>query len=131
MAEPPRVQPLQLVAFTPAVISLTGTVNQPGLFELLGQPESAPWHVWAELATDTAAQYGVHHGARLRISSASGSVEAIAIVVAGMPPNTVALAFVPTVPQGGRWVQLLNADARVLWGAAEPARPCAVTIATV
>jgi hypothetical protein len=67
---------------------------------------------------------------RMRISSASGSVEAIAIVVSGMPPNTVALAFVPTVPQGGRWVRLLNADARTLWGANEPGKPCPVHIAT-
>ena len=130
IAEPLPVRPLLLVAFTPAVISLTGTVNQPGLFELLGQPESAPWHVWAELATETAAQNGIRHGARMRITSASGSVEAIAIVVTGMPPNTVALAFVPTVPQGGRWVRMLNADARALWGANEPGKPCPVHIAT-
>jgi anaerobic selenocysteine-containing dehydrogenase len=128
-AKPPSVRPLLLVAFTPAVISLTGTVNQPGLFELLGQPESAPWHVWAELATETAAQYGIRHGARIRISSVSGSVEAIAIVVSGMPPNTVALAFVPTVPRGGRWVRMFDTDARALWGANEPGKPCPVHIA--
>jgi anaerobic selenocysteine-containing dehydrogenase len=129
ITEPQPARPLQLVAFTPAVISLTGTVNQPGLFELLGQPESAPWHVWAELATETAAQYGIRHGARMRISSASGSVEAIAIVVTGMPPTTVALAFVPAISHGGRWVRLLNADARTLWGSNEPGKPCPVHIA--
>jgi hypothetical protein len=129
LAETPPVRPLLLVAFAPSMISLAGTLNQPGLFELLGQPESAPWHAWAELATETAAQYGIRHGARIRISSASGSVEAIAIVVSGMPPNTLALAFVPTVPKGGRWARMLNADARALFGANEPGKPCPVQIA--
>jgi anaerobic selenocysteine-containing dehydrogenase len=122
--------PVRLVAFTPAVVGLTGSANQPGLFELLGQPESSPWHVWAELGSDTAAQYGVRHGSRVRISSANGSVEAIAVVVAGMPADSIALAFVPSVTEGGRWVRLVNADARILWGSNEATKPCPVHISS-
>ena len=61
-----REWPVTVTAFTPAVVNLAGGPNQPVLFELLGQPDSAPWRVWAELGPETARQFGVEHGANVR-----------------------------------------------------------------
>ncbi len=106
--------PLLLVAFTPAVVNLAGSPNQPVLFELLGQPDAAPWRVWAELAPATARSLWVEAGSRLRIESRHGAVEATALPTEGMLPGTIALAFVPAAREGGRWATLLEADARRL-----------------
>lgn len=106
--------PLLLAAFTPAVVSLAGSPNQPVLFELLGQPDAAPWSVWAELSPETARSLSVAAGSRLRIESRHGAVEATALPTEGMLPGTIALAFVPAVAGGGRWADLLQADARRL-----------------
>ncbi len=110
-----REWPVAVTAFTPAVVNLAGGPNQPVLFELLGQPDSAPWRVWAELGPETARQFGIEHGATIRISSAAGSIDALAMVVEGMPAGTVQVAFVPAVAPAGRWATFLNADARRLW----------------
>lgn len=110
--------PLLLVAFTPAVVDLAGSPNQPVLFELLGQPDAVPWSVWAELAHETAHSLSVTAGSRLRIESRHGAVEATALPTEGMLSGTVALAFVPAVAGGGRWAARLQADARRLGDAA-------------
>lgn len=104
--------PLRLVPFTPATVNLTGGPNHPVLFELLGQPEGAPWRVWAELSPDTARQLGIEHGAEVQISSATGSIRATVLLVAGMSAAAVAVAFVPANAQGGRWARLMDADVR-------------------
>lgn len=109
--------PLRLVAFTPAAVNLVGGPNQPVLFELLGQPESAPWRVWAEMNPETARASGISHGEEARITSAAGSVEALAIVVEGAPADTVAVAYVPALA-GGRWARLVDADLRRVIGRA-------------
>jgi anaerobic selenocysteine-containing dehydrogenase len=110
------------------VVNLAGNANQPGLFELLGQPESAPWRVWAELAPATASAYRIADGSTVRLTSAAGSIEAVAVVADGMPPDTIALAYVPALPAGGRWARLNRADARSLWGRERSTRECAVRI---
>lgn len=120
--------PLRLVTFTPAVVNLVGSPNQPVLFELLGQPESQPWRVWAEVNAETGTRLGVKPGARVRIESARGAVEAVVRYAEQMPAETVALAFVPAVPTGGRWARMPNSDARRLWTGAEMGRSCAVRI---
>lgn len=120
--------PLTLVPFTPAVVNLAGSPNQPVLFELLGQPESVPWRVWAELGPETARELSIERGARVRIASSHGSVEAVAVLVDGMPPQTVALAYVPAVPTGGRWARWMGADARLLWGNGKFVEGCAVRV---
>jgi anaerobic selenocysteine-containing dehydrogenase len=109
--------PLTLRVFTPAVVNLLGSPNQPVLFELLGQPEGAPWRRWVEINSDTAREAGLSGGARVRIESAHGSVEASAVLVDGMPRDAVALSFVPSVPHGGRWAHLMTGDVRGLWPA--------------
>lgn len=110
--------PLLLAAFTPAVVNLAGSPNQPVLFELLGQPDAAPWSVWAELSPETARSLSVTSGSRMRIESRHAAVEATALLTEGMLPETIALAFVPAVPEGGRWAAMLEADARRLGDAA-------------
>ncbi len=120
--------PLFLVPFTPAVVNLAGSPNQPVLFELLGQPEGAPWQVWAELAPETARLLSVDPGARVRVESRHGRIDAVAIHAEGMPRDTVALAFVPSVPGGGRWTRLIGADARRLWGDTPAGGSCAVRV---
>jgi anaerobic selenocysteine-containing dehydrogenase len=119
---------LRLITFTPAVVNLIGGPNQPGLFELLGQPEGLPWSVWAELNPQTARAHGIAHGQRVRIESAAGSLEAIALHADGMPAESIALAYVPSVQGGGRWARLSAADARTLWEAPETARSCRVRV---
>ncbi|MEI6668837.1 MAG: molybdopterin-dependent oxidoreductase [Acidobacteriota bacterium] len=110
--------PLRLVAFTPATVAAHGGANNPSLFELLGQPEGQPWRVWAELSPDTAKAFGIVSGSEVRLTSASGgALNATALVVDGMMPATVAVAFVPTLPSGGRWARLVHADVRTLIGA--------------
>jgi anaerobic selenocysteine-containing dehydrogenase len=115
-AAPRSEWPLQLVAFTPAAVNLGGSLNQPALFELLGQPEGAPWRVWAEIHPDTARTLGIHHGSNIRITSPSGAIDASAVLVDGMAPGTIAAAFVPALGAGGRWARLVAADVRTLWG---------------
>ena len=128
---PPRDFPIQLAVFTPAVVNLMGSPNQPVLFELLGQPESSPWRVWAELAPETARKAGLEHGSTVRITSAAGAIDALAIVVERMPLDTIAVAYVPAIPRSGRWAHLLAADVRRLWGRGDPAAPVSVRLARV
>jgi anaerobic selenocysteine-containing dehydrogenase len=109
--------PLALRTFTPAVINLFGSPNQPGLFELLGQPEGEPWRRWAELNPETAREAGLSAGQHVRIESAHGSIDASMVLVDGMPRDAIALSFVPAVPHGGRWAQMIVGDVRGLWPA--------------
>lgn len=109
--------PLRLITFTPATVALYGGGNNPSLFELLGQPEGQPWRVWAELNPDTAKELGISNGAEIRLTSPSGgTLDAVAMLVEGMTPRAVAVAFVPTLPAGGRWARLVHADVRSLGG---------------
>lgn len=107
--------PLHVDVFTPATVSLTGNANQAALFELLGQPEGLPWRVWAEIGTDTARTMGIENGAQVRIASAHGEIDAIAVLVDGMAETRVALASMPHVAEGGRWARHLSADVSRLW----------------
>lgn len=116
-AEVPTVFPLKLRAFTPAVVNMLGGPNQPVLFELLGQPEGQPWRRWVELHPETAREAGLAAGARARIESAHGSVEASVVLVDGMSPDVAALSLVPAVPHGGRWARMVTGDVRALWPA--------------
>lgn len=116
-AKPTTPFSLTLRAFTPAVVNLHGSPNQPVLFELLGQPEGAPWRRWVELHPETAREAGLSAGAPVRIESAHGSVEASAVLVDGMPRDAVRLSFVPSVPHGGRWAHMVTGDVRGLWPA--------------
>lgn len=109
--------PLRLMAFTPAVVSLTGSANQAVLFELLGQPDGLPWRVWAELNADTARTLGIASGQPVRITSAHGEMEAVAVLVDGMPEDRVAVANVPAVVEGGRWAKRITAGVASLWPA--------------
>ncbi|MBI3491793.1 MAG: molybdopterin-dependent oxidoreductase [Acidobacteria bacterium] len=126
--EPPRF-PLKLFAFTPATVNPAGNLNQPALFELLGQPEGKPWRLWVELNPETAAQQDIANGAAVRITSAHASIDAVAVHVTGLPPETAALSFVPGGPTDGRWARLVGPDVRQLWGEDPASRPCAVRIA--
>ena len=122
MAAPANVKratefPIALRAFTPAAVNLLGSPNQPALFELLGQPEGAPWRRWVELNPETAREAGLSAGANVRIESAHGSVEASAVLVDGMARDAAALSFVPSVPHGGRWARMMTGDVGVLWPA--------------
>lgn len=123
-----REFPLRLTMFTPATVNQMGSPNQPGLFELLGQPEGSPWRVWAELAPETARAAGLEEGSPVRITSATGSVDAVAMVVERMPIDTVAVAYVPALKPGGRWAQLMTADVRRLWGRRDPSGPMNVRV---
>jgi anaerobic selenocysteine-containing dehydrogenase len=127
-AAAPRVR---LVAFTPSIVNLAGSANQPALFELLGQPDNAPWRVWAELSTDTATRFGITQGATIRIASHTGSITAIASVLEHMPVNTIAVAYVPAVRQGGRWARQVDADVRQLWPDGAPRDPITVRVTPV
>ncbi len=120
--------PLRLVAFTPSTVNLAGSPNQPVLFELLGQPDGAPWRVWAELAPETAREHGIAHGTPMRIASAAGAIDVVAMIVENTPPGTLAVAFVPALASSGRWARLVDADVRRLWGGAEPGGPLAVRV---
>ncbi|HWP99263.1 MAG TPA: molybdopterin-dependent oxidoreductase [Vicinamibacterales bacterium] len=110
-----RGYPLYATAFTPAALDLAGSPNLPSLYELLGQPEGVPWVPWAELHADTARRLGIEPRSRIRIESAHGAVEAIAVLVDGMRPDHVAVAHVPAVPRGGRWARCFQTDVRRLW----------------
>jgi anaerobic selenocysteine-containing dehydrogenase len=122
---------LRLVAFTPSTVNLTGSANQPVLFELLGQPDNAPWRVWAELGAETANRFGITQGATIRISSSAGSITAVASVLEHMPANTIAVAYVPSLRRGGRWARQVDADVRRLWQDGRPRSPINVHVAVV
>jgi anaerobic selenocysteine-containing dehydrogenase len=130
-APPPGEAGVRLVVFTPAMVNLMGSPNQPVLFELLGQPESSPWRVWAEVSPETAQQAGLEHGSTVRITSAAGAIDAMAIIVERMAPDTIAVAYVPAIPRGGRWAHLLAADVRRLRGSGDPAGPVSVRLERV
>jgi anaerobic selenocysteine-containing dehydrogenase len=122
---------LRLVAFTPSTVNLTGSANQPVLFELLGQPDNAPWRVWAELGAETANRFGITSGATIRISSSAGSITAVASVLEHMPPNTIAVAYVPALRSAGRWARQVDADVRRLWRDGVPREPIGVHVTVV
>jgi len=113
-----REWPLRLVPFTPPEVNLAGGPNQPVLFELLGQPDGAPWRVWAEINPETARGLGIANGAPIRIVSPAGAIDVTAMIVNRTPPEIVAVAFVPSLRTGGRWAKLVSADVRQLFGAA-------------
>lgn len=119
---------LRLVPFTPFVVNLAGNPNQPVLFELLGQPDGAPWHVWAELNPETAHLLRIRAGDRIRIESDQGRIDAVAQVAEGMPSDSVAVSFVPAVSGAGRWARFMNQDLRRLCGANGFESPCDVRV---
>jgi anaerobic selenocysteine-containing dehydrogenase len=125
----PAASMLQLIAFTPSTVNLAGSANQPVLFELLGQPDNAPWRVWAELSAETASRFGIVSGSTIRISSRAGSITAVASVLERMPANTIAVAYVPALPQGGRWARQVDADVRRLWEDGAAREPISVRVA--
>lgn len=113
--------PWRLYLFTPAVVNLSGSPNQPALFELLGQPDSVPWRAWIEIGPETAREHAIEHGSLVRVESLAGAVDAVAVHAEGMPAGVAALSYLPAVARGGRWARRLDADGRRLWGRA-PAR---------
>jgi hypothetical protein len=123
--------PIALVAFQPSVVTITGNPNQPSLFELLGQPDSVPWSIWVEIGSEEAARLGIPDRARVRLTSAHDTVEAVAVHVDGLPAGMAALSVVPGAQTSGRWARLIGKDARRLWGTESPVRPCAVRMARV
>jgi anaerobic selenocysteine-containing dehydrogenase len=123
--------PIALVAFQPSVVTITGNPNQPSLFELLGQPDSVPWSIWVEIGSEEAARLGIPDRARVRLTSAHDTVEAVAVHVDGLPAGMAALSVVPGAQTSGRWARLIGKDARRLWGTESPVRACAVRIARV
>lgn len=123
--------PIRLLAFQPSIGDAAGHANQPVLFELLGQPESAPWSLWVEVAADVADRSGLIDRARVRIVSARDSLEAVAVLVPGMPAGTAALSFMPGGDTGGRWARLIGKDPRRLWGDQPPSGSCAVQIVRI
>jgi anaerobic selenocysteine-containing dehydrogenase len=114
-AEPAKPSMLRLTAFTPVPVNLAGSPNQPVLFELLGQPDGAPWRVWGEIEPETAKRFGIANGATVRVSSATAWIEIVAMLVERTPPNTIAVAYVPSLASGGRWARRVEADVRRLW----------------
>lgn len=122
---------LRLDVFTPAVVNTLGSLNQPALFELLGQPGSVPWQPWAELNPETAREFGIQHGRLVRIESENGSIEIPAVHVEGMPPGRVAVAFVPSGQGNGRWTRMVENDVRRLSGSAGFGEPHRVGITRV
>ncbi len=122
---------LRLITFTPAVVNAAGGPNQPVLFELLGQPDGPPWRVWAELNSGTARQLGIEDGATVRIGSSAGSIDVVVVLVDGMPPGSIAVAYVPAMPSAGRWARLVSADVRKLWRGAAPDEPVTVSVTAV
>lgn len=105
---------VRMETFVPVVISQLGGPNQPGLFELLGQPEVQAWGPWVELSQEIGEELGIASGDRVRVKSESGAVEAPAVLVEGMRPGTAAFAFVPALPKGGRWAREIVEDVRNL-----------------
>lgn len=124
----PAAYPWRLHLFTPAVVNLSGSPNQPALFELLGQPDGVPWRAWVEVAPDTAREHAIEHGSLVRVESAAGALDAVAIHAEGMPAGVAALSYVPAVARGGRWARLLDADGRRLWGHAPARDVCRVRL---
>jgi anaerobic selenocysteine-containing dehydrogenase len=122
---------LRLVAFTPSAVNLAGNPNQPVLFELLGQPDGAPWSVWAELNRDVARERGIQEGDRVRIVSDAGAIEARVQLVDGMTPGAIAVSFVPGVAPSGRWAAFVRQDLRRLCGPAGFESACDVTVVRV
>jgi anaerobic selenocysteine-containing dehydrogenase len=119
--------PLRLVAFTPATVNLVGSANQPVLYEILGQPENAPWHAWIEISPETAEAAGVTAGSRVRVESKDGAIDAVVVIAEHMPADTIAAAFVPATG-GGRWAALHTADVRRLWTQPPASGGCAVRL---
>jgi anaerobic selenocysteine-containing dehydrogenase len=111
---------LRLVAFTPSTVNLAGSPNQPVLFELLGQPDNAPWRAWAEINPQTAQRLGIVEGGAIRISSTAGSIEVAASLVEHTPAGTIAVAYVPAMRHGGRWARRVDSDVRRLWQDGSP-----------
>jgi molybdopterin-containing oxidoreductase family iron-sulfur binding subunit len=65
--------------------------NKPWLLETPDPVTKITWHSWVELHPDAAARLNVREGEILRVSSASGSIEAPAYIYPGLRPDTVAI----------------------------------------
>ena len=66
--------------------------NLPWLQELPDPLTQAVWTTAAELNPNTAAQLGVAHGARIRLESPQGKIEARAAISPAVPPDSVVVA---------------------------------------
>ncbi len=122
--------PWRLETFVPATVNQLGSPNQPVLFELLGQPDARPWGPWVEMSPETAHAAGVTGRTVVRVESQIGGVRASVVLVEGMRPGGVALAFLPALPTAGRWAREITEDVRGL-AADDQLRSGAVTVRIV
>ena len=96
----------------------------PWVQDVLGRELGQSWTAWVELAPADAAPLGLEDGARVRVESAAGSVEARARVWAGVRPGVAAMPVGPGGAPAGTCRRALGAQA----GALAAPRPAGVEL---
>jgi anaerobic selenocysteine-containing dehydrogenase len=112
-----REFPLHFWPFpSPALGRGTGA-NLPWLQQLPDPLTTAAWGTWVELNPRTAAQYGIRPGEVVRLHSPHGRLEATAVFVPGLRPDTVAMPMGQGHGEYGRYARGRGVNPLVLVGA--------------
>jgi anaerobic selenocysteine-containing dehydrogenase len=84
--------------------------------EIYGLHVKEAWGAWVEINPETAHELGIHDGERVRIEAPGGSVELVARLWPGTPPEIVSISRGQGHTAGGRWVEGFGANPNVLLG---------------
>jgi anaerobic selenocysteine-containing dehydrogenase/Fe-S-cluster-containing dehydrogenase component len=90
--------------------------NRPWLLELPDPVTRVTWHSWVEIHPDTAREMNVREGEILRLTSATGTIEAPAYVYAGIHPGTVGVPLGLGHTEYGDWARGRGTNALDLLG---------------
>jgi anaerobic selenocysteine-containing dehydrogenase len=108
--------PFHLRLFKPVTYTERWGANLPWMSEIYGLHVKEAWGAWVEINPETAHELGIHDGERVRIEAPGGSVELVARLWPGTPPEIVSISRGQGHTAGGRWVEGFGANPNVLLG---------------
>ena len=112
-----REFPLYFCPFPSPTLGRGGGANLPWLQQLPDPLTSGVWGTWIEINPDTARRYGIRQGEIVLVRSLHGQVQAPAVVVPGIRPDTVAMPLGQGHTQYGRYARGRGAHPLMLLGA--------------
>lgn len=110
--------PLVLEPYKPGTYAEGSGANLPLLQELVTEPGLERWKTVVELAPETARELGIRDRDRVEVTSAAGSVTAIARLRPGVHPSVVRIARGGGHTEFGRWAKGRGVNAMALTVAA-------------
>jgi anaerobic selenocysteine-containing dehydrogenase len=86
----------------------------PFVQDALGRELQQSWHLWVEIAPSDARSLGIEDGARVKVESEAGTVEARAKVYPGVRPGVAAMPIGPGGAPGQTCRRALSEQAGAL-----------------